>query len=72
MVRVRPGFDPIKVGEKIREIRGVSMVNIIASDYDILVFTRCLSKNEAYDVLTSVRKLEGVERASPVYIIKTL
>ena len=72
MVRVKPGYDPIKIGEKIKSMRGVSMVNIIASDYDILVLTRCLSKNEAYDVLSSVRKMEGVERASPIYIIKTL
>lgn len=72
MVRVKPGYDPIKVGEDIRRISGVSLVNIIASDYDILVFTRCLSKDEAYGVLTSVRRMEGVERASPVYIIKTL
>lgn len=72
MVRVKAGYDPIKVGEHIREIEGISMVNIIASDYDILVFTRCLSKDEAYNVLTSVRKLEGVERASPIYIIRTL
>ncbi len=72
MVRVKQGYDPIKIGELIKGLGGVSMVNIIASDYDILVLTRCLSKDEAYDVLTKVRRLEGVERATPVYIIKTL
>ncbi len=72
MVRVKSGYDPITVGEKIRGMDGVSMVNVIASEYDLLVLTRCLSKSEAYDVLNKVRRMEEVERASPVYIIKTL
>lgn len=72
LVRVKPGYDVVKIGKKISDFPETIVVNQIAGDHDLSIIARCRDKNEIGVYLTKINRIEGIERVNSYYVIRTI
>lgn len=72
LIRVKAGYDPEDIGRKIAEYSQTYIVNVIAGDHDLAIISRCRNRDELKMYLSSINRIEGVERVNSYFVIKNI
>lgn len=72
LVKVKPGFEPGKVGERIANIEKTCYVYQITGEFNLLVISRTNRKEDARALLEKVNKVKGVESLNSSWILHTI
>ena len=70
MIGVRTEGDPMKVGDRLAEVREVDYVVTTAGSFDLLVEVVCEDDPHLLDVIRQVRELEGVVSSETFVYLK--
>jgi Lrp/AsnC family transcriptional regulator, regulator for asnA, asnC and gidA len=70
MIGVRTEGDPMKVGDRLAELREVDYVVTTAGSFDLLVEVVCEDDPHLLDVIRQVRELEGVVSSETFVYLK--
>ncbi|MCL4346538.1 MAG: Lrp/AsnC family transcriptional regulator [Candidatus Thermoplasmatota archaeon] len=60
------------IGKLIAKIRGVWAVYFVMGDMDFVVLIRCRTKEELSNIIEQLTRVEGVERSSTFYALRTI
>ncbi len=69
--RYGPGYSE-NIGRLISQIRGVWAVYFVMGDMDFVVLVRCRTKEELSGIVEQLTRIEGVERSSTFYTLRTV
>ena len=70
MIGVRTEGDPMKVGDRLAEVREVDYVVTTAGSFDLLVEVVCEDDPHLLDVIRQIRELEGVVSSETFVYLK--
>jgi len=72
LIKIKPGYDPARVGEKIAEIEKTCYVYQITGEFQLLVISRTNVKKDARELLGKIAKIKGVESINSSWILHTI
>lgn len=71
-IKVKPGYDPAGVGEKVAEIEKTCYVYQVTGEFQLLVISRSNLKEDARTLLNKLAKIKGVESVNSSWILRTI
>jgi Lrp/AsnC family transcriptional regulator for asnA, asnC and gidA len=72
LIKVKPGFEPARVGGQIANIEKTCYVYQITGEFHLLVISRTNKKKEARALLDRITKIKGVESINSSWILHTI
>jgi len=72
LIKVKPGFEPSRVGERIAQIEKTCYVYQITGEFNLLVISRTNKKKDAGALLDRITKIKGVESVNSSWILQTI
>ncbi|MEM0334932.1 MAG: Lrp/AsnC family transcriptional regulator [Thermofilum sp.] len=69
LVKVKGGFEPREVGEKLKTIPELCRIYVTAGRHDIICFFSSTSRDETARIISRVKSTEGVAEVEPYTIL---
>lgn len=71
-VRVKSGYNPLEVGEKLAQMENVLMIFNTTGQYDLSLIVYCKDKEGALDIVNKLSSIEGIERVDIHAILRKI